>query len=159
VKVHLYEKAWMALSLVILVMFASTVVFTAVAHGIHPPSQVETIDPLQCRTDPRFVSLGVAARQDGGADVTMLAQIWVFLPAEVRVPAGRPVTFRLTSPDVIHGFQVVGTNVNAMVIPGYVTQVTTTFQRAGEYLAVCNEYCGAGHHVMASKVVVEEAAP
>ena len=32
------------------------------------------------------------------------------LIAEMRVPAGRPVTFRLTSPDLIHGFQIVGTD-------------------------------------------------
>jgi cytochrome c oxidase subunit 2 len=71
--------------------------------------------------------------------------------------SGRPVTFRLTSPDVVHGFQIVGTNANLMVVPGYVSEVTTTFPRAGEYLVVCNEYCGLSHHLMAARLIVEEA--
>ena len=77
-----------------------------------------------------------------------------FLPNEIRVPAGRPVTFRMTSPDVVHGFQIVGTNGNAMVIPGYVSQFTTVFDEPGEYLIVCNEYCGLGHHFMQGKLIV-----
>jgi len=74
----------------------------------------------------------------------------------VRVPAGEPITFRMTSPDVIHGFQVVGTNANAMVVPGYITQFTTTFHQPGEYLVVCNEYCGLSHPLMQARLLVEE---
>lgn len=66
------------------------------------------------------------------------------------------MTFRLTSPDVIHGFQIVQTNGNTMVVPGYVSQFTTRFSRAGEYLIVCNEYCGLGHHIMSAKLIVED---
>ena len=56
--------------------------------------------------------------------------------------------FRITSPDVLHGFQIVGTNVNLTVAPGYVSEATTTFREPGEYLVVCNEHCGLGHHNM-----------
>ena len=70
---------------------------------------------------------------------------------------GRPVRFRITSPDVLHGFQIVGTNVNLTVAPGYVSEGTTTFTEPGEYLVVCNEYCGLGHHNMYSRIVVEAA--
>ena len=155
-KVHVYEKAWIAITVVLLIAFASSVLFTAAARGIHPPSHVETIDPTNVYGDGRFSALGV---HDSGTEVEvlMLAQIWAFLPGEVHVPVGRPVKFRVTSPDVIHGLEVVGANVNATVVPGYVTEVTTTFPRAGEYLVVCNEYCGVGHHAMSTKVVVEAA--
>jgi cytochrome c oxidase subunit 2 len=67
------------------------------------------------------------------------------------------VRFRLTSPDVVHGFQVVGANVNVLVAPGYVSELMTTFPRAGEYLIVCNEYCGLAHHLMQATIVVEAA--
>ncbi len=40
-----------------------------------------------------------------------------------------------------------------MVVPGYVSQFTTQFP-AGEYLVVCNEYCGVGHHMMSGKLKV-----
>jgi len=153
-KIHIYEKAWMVGSLGVLVAFAAAILGSAVAQGLHPPSHVETIDPTTAGSDPRFSATGVHQTTDG-AEVIVLAQVWAFIPAEIRVPAGKKITFRLTSPDLVHGFQVVGTNVNVMVVPGYVSQVTSTFERPGEYLIACNEYCGVGHHMMAGKLIVE----
>ncbi|MBI4521767.1 MAG: cytochrome c oxidase subunit II [Gemmatimonadetes bacterium] len=158
-RVELYEKIWMWGAAGLVVVFIGAVVYTAAAGAVHPPSHVETIDPQTARTDPRFASPGVTERPDGTVEVVLLAQMYAFLPTEIRVPAGRPVTFRMTSPDVIHGFQVVGTNANAMVMPGYVTEFTVTFPQPGEHLIVCNEYCGLGHHVMHGKLVVEGEAP
>lgn len=155
--VDLYERIWMILAGVLIVAFAGTVVVTSVAQGVHPPSNVETIDPVMAMADPRFTNLGVHEREDGGVDVVGMARMFFFLPTEIRVPTDTPVTFRLTSPDVIHGFQVVGTNVNVMVIPGYVSTITSTFGEPGEYLVVCNEFCGPAHHAMAAKLIVEEA--
>ncbi len=154
-KVELYEKIWMALAVVLVLLFVGAILFSAYASNIHPPSHLETIDPLTVTQDPRFAEPGVRLTSDGGVEVVAIAQMWAFDPNEIHVPAGRPVTFRITSPDLIHGFQVVGTNVNVMVIPGYVSQIKTRFDRPGEYLLICNEYCGAGHHVMAGKIIVE----
>jgi cytochrome c oxidase subunit II len=81
--------------------------------------------------------------------------MFMFSPDPIEVPANVRVTFRITSADVVHGFQVVGTNANAMAIPGYVTQFSVTFSRRGEYLVACNEYCGLMHHAMVGKVVVK----
>lgn len=153
-KVHIYEKVWIGAGLFMILVFLSSVLFGALAQASAPPSHVETIDPRLARTDPRFAEPGVTLHADGSATVVGLAQMFAFSMGEVRVPANRPVTFRLTSPDVVHGFQVVGTNGNAMVVPGYVTQFTTTFE-PGEYLVVCNEYCGIGHHVMQGTLIAE----
>jgi cytochrome c oxidase subunit 2 len=87
--------------------------------------------------------------------VVVLAQMFAFAPNEVRVPANKPVRFRITSPDVTHGFQIVATNGNAMIVPGYVSQFTTVF-KPGDYLIVCNEYCGLGHHMMQGRLIAEE---
>jgi cytochrome c oxidase subunit 2 len=56
---------------------------------------------------------------------------------------------------VIHGFEIAGTNANAMAIPGYVSQFTITFPKSGEYQIVCNEYCGLLHHMMSGKLIVK----
>jgi cytochrome c oxidase subunit 2 len=85
--------------------------------------------------------------------------MFAFSPDPITVPAGRPVTFRLTSGDVLHGFEVVGTNANAMAIPGYVSQFTVTFREPGEYLVACNEYCGLLHHGMTGRLVVTGETP
>ena len=64
------------------------------------------------------------------------------------------VTFRITSPDIVHGVHVPFTNMSTMVIPGYISEVTTRFSREGEAQFLCNEYCGLGHDYMWSKLKV-----
>ena len=152
--VDVYEKVWMWLSGVLIVAFIGAIVYTAGVQAVQPPSHIETIDPATVRSNPAF-SPGVTATADGGTQVIMLNQMYAFIPVEVRVTAGRPVTFRMTSADVIHGFQIVGTNGNVMVVPGYVSQFTMTFDEPGEYLIACNEYCGLGHHLMQGTLIVE----
>ena len=156
-RVDVYERGWMWAAGVMIVLFLGTLAYGVVAQGLQPPSHVETINPRTVWDDPRFAEPGEMMRPDGSVGVTVVAMMFAFQPAEIHVPAGRPVTFRMTSPDVQHGFQIVGSNANTMVIPGYVSQFTTVFQRAGEYLIVCNEYCGTGHHLMSAKLIVEAA--
>ncbi len=156
--VDFYEKIWMWAAVGIIVVFLASIGITTFGMAIQPPSHVEMIDPETVLADEEFGDPGVTINVDGSATVVVRAFMYGFVPNEIRVPRGRPVTFRLTSPDVIHGFQIVGTNGNTMVVPGYVSQFTTRFDRAGEYLIVCNEYCGLGHHVMAAKLIVEDVA-
>ena len=68
-----------------------------------------------------------------------------------------PVTFRATSADAIHGFVVDKTNANVMLIPGYIATFTATFDKAGERLMPCHEYCGTGHEAMWGRVQVMAA--
>ncbi len=150
-----YERYWMWAATGMLALFLGAIVLPAVAGSAHPPSHTETIDPETLTISGEFAKPGVVTRPDGSLVVVMRAEFYVFRPEVIRVPAGRPVTFRITSPDVLHGFQIVGTNVNLTVAPGYISQVTTTFARPGEYLVVCNEYCGLAHHLMQGKVIVE----
>ena len=152
--VPLYEKIWMYASGGLIVAFLVTVLVGVAGSALQPPSHVETIDPTRVFTDPRFTNRGVTVTESG-ATVVVVGMMFAFNPTEIRVPAGKPVTFRLTSSDVVHGFQIVGTNANTMVVPGYVSQFTTTFKEPGEYLIVCNEYCGLSHHVMHAKLIVE----
>ncbi len=157
-KVDLYERIWMWAATVIIAVFITMTGISAVAFGIRPPSHVETIDPTAAMADPRFAQPGVkldsAAKH---ATVTIVAMTFVWLPDTIRVPAGWPVTFRLTSLDVTHGFEVARTNVNTMVEPGYVSQLTYTFPKPDTFLVVCHEYCGVGHHTMGAHVIVEPA--
>jgi cytochrome c oxidase subunit 2 len=158
VNVTFYEKLWMWAAGVLIVAFLTTIAVGVAGSALQPPSHVETIDPTKVWNDPRFAHTGVTL-DERGATVVAVGMMFAFVPAEIRVPAGRPVTFRLTSADVTHGFQIVGTNGNTMVVPGYISQFTTVFREPGEYLIVCNEYCGLAHHVMSAKLIVEEPRP
>lgn len=157
-KVDVYERFWLWCSGALIVAFLAAIGLAAGLQAVHPPSHVETVDPRRVRTDTDFAQPRVETRQDGSVLVVAVAELYQFRPGTMRVPAGVPVTFRITSPDVIHGFQIVNTNVNAMVAPGYVSQLTVTFEKPGEYLVLCNEYCGLSHHLMQSRLLVEERA-
>jgi cytochrome c oxidase subunit 2 len=152
-KVDLYERAWMYIVVVMLALFFTSTAIAAVKGGIHPPSHVETIDPKTVFADPRFTPQGVTVDAQGRVHARVVGMMFVWLPATMTIPAETPVTFHVTSMDVQHGFQIVGTNGQSMVLPGYVSQFTTEFD-PGEYLVACNEYCGVGHHTMASRIRV-----
>ena len=84
----------------------------------------------------------------------IIATQFMFVPRCIAVPRGRPVTLRFASPDVIHGLLISGTNVNTMVVPGFVAQVHTEFTRSEDVLMPCHEYCGLGHSEMWATVQV-----
>jgi cytochrome c oxidase subunit II len=153
--VELYERIWMWAATGVLVLFLGTIVATAANNAIQPPSHMETIDPQNLASDPEFSNPGVKTQLDGSVTVSIVAQMFSFSPDPIEIPANTPVTFRITSGDVVHGFEIVGTNANAMAIPGYVSQFTMAF-KPGQYTIGCNEYCGLLHHTMVGKVIVKE---
>jgi cytochrome c oxidase subunit 2 len=84
--------------------------------------------------------------------------MFAFIPPEIRVPVGAQIDFIATSADVIHGFNIEGTRVNMMLIPGQIGRISHTFAETGEHLLICHEYCGSGHHTMAGRIIVEGSA-
>jgi cytochrome c oxidase subunit II len=86
--------------------------------------------------------------------VRVIATQFMFVPRCIAVPQGQRVTLRFAAPDVIHGLLITGTNVNTMVVPGFVSQVHTEFTRTGDLLMPCHEYCGLGHSEMWATVQV-----
>lgn len=154
--VELYERIWMWAAGALIVLFLAVIGVTAGMQAMAPPSHVETVDPLALDAHPEFSEPGVTEMPDGSVKAVVVAATFYYNPDPIEVPAGRPVTFRITSSDVIHGFQIVGTNANAMAIPGYVSQFTMTFDTPGEYLITCNEYCGVMHHGMVGTLIVRE---
>jgi cytochrome c oxidase subunit II len=155
--VDLYERIWMWAAAAVIGIFLGTILVMAAVDAVHPASHIETVDPTALAEHPEFSNPAVATRPDGGVIVPVVATMFAFSPDPIEVPANRPVTFRVTSGDVVHGLQVVGTNANAMAIPGYVSQFTVTFVTPGEYVITCHEYCGIYHHNMVGKLVVREA--
>ena len=153
--VELYERIWMWIGAAIVVLFLGSILLPTAMYAIHPPSHIETLDPTAIATHPEFSAPAVTTHPDGRVVVSVVASMFSFNPDPIEVPANRPVTFRITSEDVIHGFEVVGTNANAMAVPGYVSQFTITFAKPGEYVISCHEYCGLMHHAMVGALKVK----
>ena len=157
------EDRWVLVMLTMLAVMMAIIVVTGITHAMHPPSNVETIDPTTLHLGGEFAesNLGTAVEPDGSVTVRLIAEQYAFVPDCAQVPVDTPVKFRLTSTDVIHGFLLPATNVNTMVMPGFVAEVRTSFTRPGIYNMPCHEFCGDGHHGMWARVsaVEKEAFP
>ncbi|MGO8984640.1 MAG: hypothetical protein ACLPHI_10735 [Terriglobales bacterium] len=107
-------------------------------------------DPATLHLAGEFVesNLGAAEDPSGSLTVRMIAQQFVFVPQCIVVPAGVPVTFRITSADAVHKLSFLGTDYGLKAAPGAVTEATFTFAKAGEFKIPCHEFCGAGHYAM-----------
>lgn len=154
-KMHRYEKVWLSLSFGVIMVFMLIIGVQAFAFEQAPPSHKDVIDPQKVDETAPFDNPGVFQTGENEYEVVMTLQAFGFTPHEVEIPAGAKVTFTLTSKDVIHGFQIAQTNVNAMVVPGHIQQATQTFKEPGEYLVLCNEYCGIGHEMMGMTITVK----
>jgi cytochrome c oxidase subunit II len=150
------ELTWTALVTGVVTIIMLAIVYAGLVHHINPPSNIETIDPKTLHLTGEFTegNLGTSVAPDGQVTSRIVATQFAFQPQCLVVPANRPVTLRFASPDVIHGILVTGTNVNTMVVPGYVSQVHTVFTKTGDLLMPCHEYCGLGHSQMWANVRV-----
>ena len=153
------EHRWAIIVGVIIASLVAMMVLTGVHWAAMPPSRVETVDPRTLHVSGEFVegNLGTSVDADGRVIARLVAQQYSFEPQCIVVPEKTPVTFRATSTDVVHGFVVGTTNANVMLVPGFVATFTTTFQKAGEHLMPCHEYCGTGHEAMWARVQVVPA--
>lgn len=154
-RVHQYEKAFLGVSIVLLIACAIALVYSTVVMGIHLPGSHGRVDPALLTQTPPFDQPGIREVAPGEYEVVMIGRAWSFEPNEIRVPAGSKVTILASSTDVIHGIQVTNTRINVMLIPGQISRVEYTFREPGEHLLICHEFCGLGHHTMGGRVIVE----
>ncbi|WP_139488710.1 cytochrome c oxidase subunit II [Brevibacillus dissolubilis] len=152
---HRYEKIWLMLGTGALALFIVILSVNAFAMGMTPPSHMEMIDPKKVDQTAPFDKPGLKKIGPNEYELVMVSFAFGYQPGNVEVPKGAKVTFITTSKDVVHGFQIPGTNVNTMVLPGHVSKITHTFDEPGKFLILCNEYCGAGHQIMATHVIVK----
>ncbi|SES79615.1 cytochrome c oxidase subunit 2 [Oceanobacillus limi] len=164
---HKYEKIWLVFGIGSLIVFLLILGYGAFWQGTHPQSHGATIDPNNIESHEAFQpeNLGLTKVEEDKYIVNIVASAFNYnlgvheegAPVrKIRIPKGSTVLFQVTTPDVVHGFNVAGTNVNMMVEPGYISSLETVLDNPGEYTIVCNEYCGVGHHMMYATVEVYE---
>lgn len=150
------EKKWVILSFAIAFAMMGILAAYAINKNIHPPSNVETIDSTTLHLSEEFNedNLGIKKGEDGTYVATMVAARYGFFPHDLKVPVNTPIKFRMASADVLHGVHTAFTNMNTMVVPGYISEVNTAFPKTGTFPMFCNEYCGLGHDYMWSRLNV-----
>ena len=148
------ELRWAMIVAAIVAVILIAILYAAIAMHINPPSNREYVDPKTLHLSAEFTesNLGTKVDPNGQIVARVIATQFEFVPNCVVLPAERDVTLRFTTPDVIHGILISGTNVNTMIIPGYVSQVHTRFTKTGDLLMPCHEFCGLGHSQMMATV-------
>jgi len=141
------EKLALTLSGALLLIFFSAIIYASAVKDIDVPTCITDFDPFL--TDTLFQT---------GPDtyeLQMVARMWAFQPSTVRLPKGSTVDLYVTSQDIIHGFKIERKNVNLMAVPGAINYMQVTFNEEGEYMFACHEFCGAAHHTMAGRFIIE----
>lgn len=155
---HKYEKIWLIFGMSCLVLFLAIVGIQAFKMGTQPPSGHVHIDPEKVKETKPFDKPGLKKIGKNEYELIIVASAFNYdlgtAEKKVSIPKGSRVTYKVATTDVVHGFSVAGTNVNMMIEPGYVSELTVTHDRVGTFTIVCNEYCGAGHHMMFASIEV-----
>ena len=157
-----YENIWLGLA-VVMVFLLFTGVVASMISGTFPSLSNQShnminksgrIDPSKLDQTP-FAKPGII-KTDQGLEAYIVAKAFTFDPPILRVPSGKEIIIHVTSTDVIHGFQVTGTNINVAIIPGHVASFKITFHKNSNQNVICNEYCGLGHQNMVTKFIIED---
>jgi len=155
------EHRWATISVAILVLLVAMATFAALHLAAMPQARVETVDPRTLHLGGEFIesNLGSAPEPDGSVTVRGIGQQYSFTPSCMVLPTNTLITLRATSADVVHGFLIDGTNINLMLVPGYISSLNARFETPGERLMPCHEFCGMGHEGMWGRIkVVDKAA-
>lgn len=97
-----------------------------------------------------------AFSDDGAKVIKVSAKRFEYSPQVIKLKKGVPVVFQITTEDRSHGFNVPSMNLRANIVPGQVTELKVTPQKAGEFDFYCDVFCGSGHDGMNGKIMVVE---
>jgi cytochrome c oxidase subunit 2 len=83
------------------------------------------------------------------------AKSGVVVANEIHIPAGKALSVRLDSTDVLHEFWVPELARKMTTVPGHPNHIWIEADHAGTYLGICSEFCGSDHAWMHFLIVAE----
>jgi cytochrome c oxidase subunit II len=107
-----------------------------------------------------LLALGLTLQPARAADeptvIVITAKRFEFSPNKIVLKKGQPVTLRLSSEDVAHGFFLRALHLDADIDAGKSTDITFTPDKVGTFTLICDHFCGTGHGGMHMVVEVTE---
>ena len=108
------------------------------------------------------LAAGAGSRWVGAQErevVEIVAERFTFTPSEISVTVGTTLELRVRSDDTMHGFRIVGRNVNVAVPKRRQGEAVVVFEatEAGRFRFECSRMCGAGHNFMKGEIIVTES--
>ncbi len=94
--------------------------------------------------DVRVIALTANVPNNGG-----------WSPDTIRVNLGERVRLRISSPDVVHGFEIPALGIQvAEILPGHVAEVEFAVSRVGKFPFACTRWCSVDHWRMRGSIKV-----
>ena len=129
------ERRWAYVVAGVIAFMFAVITFASVHWAAQPPSNVETIDASRLHLSGEFVESqprhGDPAGRIGRGPRHRAA---IYLRAAMHRGAHRyPGRVPRDESRVVHGFLITGTNINTMVVPGFVAEVRTRFEQPGDH--------------------------
>jgi len=94
------------------------------------------------------------AQQPADRIIKITSKRFEFTPNRIDLKKNQPVVLELTALDVTMGFNAPDFHVRADMVPGTVSRIRFTPDKAGEFTFLCDIFCGSGHEDMSGTIVV-----
>ena len=95
-----------------------------------------------------------AQAQDEPTIIQLVAKKFVFTPERIEVKAGQRLQLELTTLDFAHGFSLPDLKLRTDFVPGRTVKLALQFDKPGDYVFLCDNYCGDGHEDMFGRFLV-----
>jgi len=157
------EKTWVLVALVwcLFITFMMPIWHFMGNQNVSTESYHISADQYQKLTD-EFIEKYKVGEMEGIDVVEAPANVDIFMVASqfqwepvVKLKVNQTYRIHISSVDVNHGFSITPINMNFQAVPGYDFVLTVTPTTTGDFVIQCNEFCGAGHHTMVGKIIVE----
>lgn len=137
------EITWTIVPLLILIGVAVPTVATVFNLAKTPPANAVRVEVIgqQWWWEYRYDT-----NNDGKFDDIVTAN-------DLVIPAGRDISLKITSRDVIHSWWAPALNGKKDAVPGRIHPLTIQAYKPGSYIGQCTEFCGLSHAEMRIKVV------
>lgn len=157
------ERAWVGIALLWCLVMSAMMPYWHVKGKQTSSGEAYEVAPLDFeKRVAEFTRDGKVGEHDGEAvvqptpngDAYLIGKNWKWYPV---LKLKKDVTYRLhvSSGDYQHGLCILPMNLNFHVVPGYDHVIEITPTQTGKFPIICNEFCGAGHHLMTGLIIVE----
>lgn len=168
---HGFERLWIGIALAWCLVLSAAMPYWHYKGRQTSSGEAYTVTPLEfdkrvadyVRTNRVVDDAGKPADYNGvpivqaqpGGDAYLIGKNWIWYPV-IKMKKDMEYRLHVSSFDYQHGFSLLPMNMNFHVVPGYDHVITLRPTQAGEFPIICNEFCGAGHHMMTGMIIVEE---
>jgi len=87
-------------------------------------------------------------------NIKISARKFAFKPNHITIVKGEKIVLELTSIDMLHGFSIPDWNLRTDILPNQTATLTLNPDQEGEFVFLCDNFCGEGHETMSGKITV-----